>query len=175
MVKANIDERVDTEIANKIMRALDIRNKAEDTRVETELINGTATRRMHATVSKKSAEQIAGMTFTAHDEGLITPVKIIFGGTSGAEPIEVDGSGEDKAENDVDLEDAEISQTPQKIATPKSKKKKKKKMQSDERPDRPKSGRSTQRKGPTTRSRRRSLGTHLRSRRHHSRANAQRT
>ena len=74
-MKAKIDELVDTEIANKILRALGIPNKAEDTRVETELINGKTTRNMHATVSKKSAEQIGGKTFTADDEGLATPAK----------------------------------------------------------------------------------------------------
>ena len=95
-VKAKIDGRVDTEIANKIMRALGIRKKAEDTRVETELINGEATRKMHATVSKKSAEQITSMTFKAHDERLKTQIKIIFGGKSGAGATEVDGSEKKK-------------------------------------------------------------------------------
>ena len=74
-VKGKVDERVDTEIANKILRALGIRNKAEETRVETGLINGQGMRHMSATVSKKSPEQIAGLTFTADDEGLATPAK----------------------------------------------------------------------------------------------------
>ena len=57
------------------MRALGICSKTEETRVETELINGKAIRKMIATVSKQSAEQVAGMTFTADDEGLATPIK----------------------------------------------------------------------------------------------------
>ena len=56
-VRAKVDERVDTEIANKILRALGFRNKAEETRVETGLINRQAMRHMSATVSKKSTEQ----------------------------------------------------------------------------------------------------------------------
>ena len=95
---------------------------------------------MHATVSKKSTEQIRGKTCTADDEGLATPIKVIFGGKSSAEPIEVDGSGKEKIDNDVEIEDADISPTPQKIETPKSKKKKRKKRsptndQTDQRPD----------------------------------------
>ena len=129
-VQAKVDERVDTEIAKNILRALGIRSKAEETRVEHELINGKTTRNMHATVSKKSAEQIGGKTFTADDEGLATPIKVIFGGKSSAEPIEVDGSGKEKIDNDVEIEDADISPTPQKIETPKSKKKKKRKKRS---------------------------------------------
>ena len=58
--------------------------------------NGEATRKMHATVSKKSAEQITSMTFKAHDERLKTQIKIIFGGKSGAGATEVDGSEKKK-------------------------------------------------------------------------------
>ena len=139
-VQAKVDERVDTEIAKNILRALGIRSKAEETRVENELINGKTTRNMHATVSKKSTEQIRGKTCTADDEGLATPIKVIFGGKSSAEPIEVDGSGKEKIDNDVEIEDADISPTPQKTETPKSKKKKRKKRsptndQTDQSPD----------------------------------------
>ena len=123
-VRAKVDERVDTEIANKILRALGIRNKAEETRVETGLINGQAMRHMSATVSKKSAEQIAGLTFTADDEGLATPVKIIFGGETSGEPIEVDVAQKDN-NSDVEL----TSPASPNLETPKSKKKKKRKKQ----------------------------------------------
>ena len=121
-----IDKRVDTEIANKILRTLGIRSNTEDARVETEPTNGKTTRRMHATMSKTSAEQITRMTFTAHDEGLITPIKITSGGTSSAEPIEVDGSGKEENENDVEVEDADISPSSPKLETPKTKAKREK-------------------------------------------------
>ena len=119
-VKAKVEERVDTEIANKIMRALGICFKTEETRVETELINGKAIRKMIATVSKQSAEQVAGMTFTAHDEGSITPIKVIFGGKTGAEPIDVDGSDKEKRDIADEFEDADMTPSAPKNETPKT-------------------------------------------------------